>query len=105
MADFETSPRLRRRAGLARIAGLLDELRAFDELHEGRPGTFRLGSLPFLHFHYPPDGRIVADVRLADGGITRYDVSDEESQQEALSAIEQCLSDHPWVLRRERRQC
>ena len=91
MAEFETSPRLRRKAGLARLASLLDELRAFSELREGRPGAFRYGPRPFLHFHCRPDGKIVADVRLSDGGFTRFDVSEEAGQQEVLWAIERCL--------------
>ena len=91
MAEFEKSPRLRRRAGLERIARLLDELRALGELREGRPGSFRIGSRPFLHFHYHPDGKILADVRLSDDGFTPFDVSEEAGQQEVLSAIEACL--------------
>ena len=92
MSDFETSPKLRRRAGLKRLAGLLDELRALGELREGRPGRFQHGSIAFLHFHYQPDGTIVADVRLSKRHITQFDVSDEAGQQELLSAIEQYLA-------------
>ena len=91
MAEFETSPRLRRRAGLKRLASLLDELRTLRVLREARPGEFRHGSRPFLHFHYHPDGKIVADVRLSNGGFTPFDVSDEAGQQEVLSMIEGCL--------------
>ena len=91
MAKFETSPRLRRKAGLQRLAGLLDELRALSELREGRPGTFQRGSSPFLHFHYHSDGTIVADVRLSSRGFIPFDVSEEAGQQEVLSAIEQHL--------------
>ena len=61
------------------------------KLREGRPGTFRYGSRPFLHFHYHPDGKIVADVRLSDGAFTGFDVSEEAGQQEVLSVIERCL--------------
>ena len=91
MAEFETSPRLRRKAGLRQLASLLDELRALSELREGRPGTFQYGSRPFLHFHYYPDGTIVADVRLSKRGFTKFDVSEEAGQQEVLSAIEDYL--------------
>ena len=91
MAKFESSPKLRRKAGLERIAGLLGELRALSELRERRPGNFAIGSRPFLHFHYHPDGKIVADVRLSDGGFTPFDVSDEGGQQEVLSVIERTL--------------
>jgi len=93
VAEFKTSPRLRRKAGLKRIATLLEELRALSELREGRPGTFRLGSLPFLHFHYHPDGKIVADVRLSDGGFTHFDVSEEDEQPELISAVLRCLGE------------
>lgn len=91
MTESSRSPRLRRRAGLERLAGLLEELRAFGELHETRPGNFQLGSRPLLHFHYPPDGQIVADVRLADGRLVRFDVSDEAGQQELLAVVESTL--------------
>ena len=72
MAEFKTSPRLRRKAGLKRIATLLEELRALNELREGQLGTFLRGPRPFLHFHYHPDGKIVADVHLSGGGFTRF---------------------------------
>ncbi len=91
MAEFQTSPRLRRKAGLERLAGLLGELRAFSELRERQPGTFDHGARPFLHFHYHADGTIVADVRLSKRGITEFDVSEEGGQQELLSATEQYL--------------
>ncbi len=93
MAEIKTSPRLRRRAGLKRIAPLLGELRALSELREGRPGTFRRGSRAFLHFHYHPDGQIVADVRLSDSGFTRFDVSEEGEQQELISTVRRCLGE------------
>jgi hypothetical protein len=92
MADFETSPRLRRRAGLKRLADLLDQLRALSELREAQPGTFHLGSRPLLHFHYHPDGTITADVRLSGRGFTPFDVSDEAGQQEVLALIEDLLA-------------
>jgi hypothetical protein len=91
LAEFETSPKRRRRAGLQRLAGLLSELRAFSELREGRPGTFQHGSRPFLHFHYHPDGTIVADIQLSKRGVTPFDVSEAAGQQEVLSAIEHYL--------------
>jgi hypothetical protein len=91
VAEFDTSPRRRRRVGLKRLADLLDELRALSELSEGQPGTFQHGSIAFLHFHYLPDGSIRADVRLSRRGITEFNVSAEEGQQELLSAVEQYL--------------
>ena len=91
MTEFQTSPKLRRRAGLKRLASLLDVLRALSELREGRPGTFQHGSRPFLHFHYHPDGTIVADARLSKRGFTQFDVSEEVGQRDLLSAVEQYL--------------
>ena len=91
VAQFETSPKLRRKAGPRRLASLLDELRALSELSERQPGTFHHGPRPFLHFHYHPDGTIVADARLSKRGFTQFDVSEESGQQEVLSAIEQYL--------------
>ena len=88
MADLEKSPKLRRRAGLKRLAGLLDQLRALGELREARPGTFLHGSRPLLHFHYSADGSIVADIQLSGRGFTPFDVSDEAGQQEVLAVIE-----------------
>jgi hypothetical protein len=86
-----SSARLRRRDGLKRIAPLLDELRALGGLRELRPGNFLHGSHPILHFHYPADGQIVADLRLPDGRVTRFDVSAEDGQQELLAVIEGSL--------------
>ena len=92
MAERQTSPRLRDRAGLKRVADFLDQLRLFGELHEEQPGIFRHGSVPFLHFHYHPDGRIQADVRLSRRRFIGFDVSEEAGQQEVLSAIDEYLS-------------
>lgn len=50
---------------LARLSGLLGELRARPLLREKRPGIFYLRSRAFLHFHEDPTG-LFADVRLAD---------------------------------------
>ncbi len=88
MAQFETSPKLRGKAGLKRLASLLAGL---SELSERQRGTFHHGPRPFLHFHYHPDGTIVADARLSRRGVTQFDVSEEAGQQEVLSAIEQYL--------------
>ena len=86
-----SSPRLRRKTGFERLAWLLDELRALRELSEREPGKFRIGSRPFLHFHFQPDGEIVADVHLGGRGISEFDVSDREGQAELLAAIESHL--------------
>jgi len=91
VADFETSERVRRRVGLQRLAGLLEELRGFGQLRERRPGDFHIGTRPVLHFHYHADGSIVADVRLSKHGIEHFDVSDTAGQYELLAAVEEHL--------------
>jgi hypothetical protein len=102
VARFETSPKLRRRAGLRRLGPLLRELRALRELRERQPGAFHHGTGPFLHFHYHPDGSIIADVLLSRRGVTEFDVSDEAGQQELLSTIERYLNDQGGSSRRGR---
>ena len=77
-------------ATLARIAPLLDELRARPELRERRPGCFELGSRAFLHFHDDPAG-IFADVRLG-GDFVRLPVSSRSEQADLLDRIDDCLS-------------
>ncbi len=89
MAKSET-PR-RRKAGLKRLADLLDELREFRELREPRPAEFEFESRPFLHFHYRADGTIVADVRLSNRRFIPFDVSEDAGQDEVLAAIERYL--------------
>jgi len=75
---------------LARIAPLLEELRARPALRERRPGVFSLGSRAFLHFHDDPSG-IFADVRLADTFIRRP-VTTRSQQADLLEEIDACLS-------------
>lgn len=75
---------------LARIAPLLEELRARSALRERRPGVFELKSRAFLHFHDDPSG-IFADVRLADDFV-RLPVTTRAEQSELLDRIDDCLS-------------
>ena len=49
-------------------------------------------SRAFLHFHYHPDGKIVADVRASEGGFTRFDVSAAAGQKELFAEIRRFLS-------------
>ena len=88
MAPPGDTTRDRRRAGMERLAGLLAELRGFPELREVRTGVFQIGSKPFLHFHFPASGRLIADVRLSKRGFTPFDVSDEAGRHELVAAIE-----------------
>lgn len=62
-------------------------------MREDRPGDFHRGATPFLHFHYPVDGRLLADLRLGRGGFRRLDVSDEAGQQELLARVVELLDD------------
>jgi hypothetical protein len=75
---------------LARIAHLLEELRARPVLRERRPGVFELGSRAFLHFHDDPSG-VFADVRLAEGFV-RLPVTSRSEQTDLLERIDDCLS-------------
>jgi len=103
VAKSETSPRLPRKAGLKRLANLLDELREFSELREPRPAEFEFESHPFLHFYYRADGTIVADVRLSHRRFIPFEVSEDAGQQEVLEAIERFLEGRPGCQRTERR--
>jgi hypothetical protein len=75
---------------LARIAPLLEELRARSALRERRPGVFELKSRAFLHFHDDPSG-IFADVRLTEGFV-RFPVTSRSEQSDLLERIDGCLS-------------
>ena len=91
-ARRDPSPKVRKQAGLVRLAPLLDELRGIDALKESSPGIFRLRSKAFLHFHYHPTGDIVADVRMSGrtdigGGWTRFDVTESSGWPVMLDAV------------------
>ncbi len=103
MAKSETPPR-RRRAGLKRLANLLDELREFGELREPRLAEFEFQSRPFLHFHYRADGTIIADVRLSNRRFIPFDVSEDAGQHEVLAAIERYLESRRGGQRAGRRR-
>jgi hypothetical protein len=75
---------------LARIAPLLEELRARGVLREMRPGVFHLKSRAFLHFHDDPSG-VFADVRLADDFV-RLPVTSRSQQSDLLERIDDALS-------------
>lgn len=96
--EFATSPMIRKQAGLKRLASLLEELRVIDVMKENRPGIFRLKSKAFLHFHYHPDGNIVAEVRMAGpdfvdigDGWTRFEVWARTGQLALIGAIREYL--------------
>jgi hypothetical protein len=75
---------------LARIAPLLEELRARPVLRERRPGVFELKARSFLHFHDDPAG-IFADVRVGEDFV-RMPATSSAQQLELLERIDDCLS-------------
>ena len=75
---------------LARIAPLLEALRARPVLRERRPGIFELKSRAFLHFHDDPSG-IFADVRLG-ADFVRMPVTSSSEQADLLQRIDDRLS-------------
>ena len=75
---------------LARIAPLLEELRARPVLRERRPGIFELKSRAFLHFHDDPSG-VFADVRLG-ADFVRMPVTSSSEQADLLQRIDDRLS-------------
>lgn len=77
-------------ATLARIAPLLEELRARPALREKRAGVFTLKSRAFLHFHDDPSG-VFADVRLA-ADFVRLPVTSRSQQADLLELIDSRLS-------------
>ena len=76
-------------ATLARIAPLLEELRAHPALVEARPTEFEVDGRSFLHFHDAPGG-VVADVLLAEGRVSMA-VSSSADQAELLERIDHSL--------------
>ena len=82
-----------KRAGpeaLARLAPLLERLRARPLLREKSTGVFYLKSRAFLHFHEDPTG-LFADVRL-DGDFARLAATSKSEQVQLLKRIDKHLS-------------
>ena len=86
----KTSPAIRKERGLRQLSTLLAQLRALDALSEVRPGNFQRKSRAFLHFHYHPDGTLIADVRFEDW--ERFDVTSRTGQDELIAAIRQSIT-------------
>jgi hypothetical protein len=77
-------------ATLARIAPLLEALRARPALREPRPGVFYLRSRAFLHFHDDPGG-VFADVRLALDFV-RLPATSRSEQADLLEQIDDAVA-------------
>jgi hypothetical protein len=75
---------------LARIAPLLEQLRALDGLTERTPGAFYRGSKAFLHFH--ADGvDMYADVRITGPEFDRRRTSTKAEQRALVSDVRKAL--------------
>jgi hypothetical protein len=77
---------------LARLAPLLEQLRAIAGLIERKPGTFYRRSAAFLHFHEDPAG-LFADVKLDLLSFERLPVNTRTEQSALLRAVRLALSD------------
>ena len=87
----KTSPAIRKERGLRKLSTLLAELRTMDALSEIRPGNFQRKSRALLHFHYHPDGTLIADVRLRHW--ERFDVTTRKGQDKLIAAIRQSITE------------
>ena len=77
---------------LARVAALLDRLRALGHLTERKPGIFFLRSSAFLHFHEDPQG-LFADVKLDGKTFARFAVDSAAQREELLSSVQRALAE------------
>ena len=78
-------------ASVARLAPLLEELRAISSLVERTPGSFYRRSAAFLHFHEDPTG-LFADVKLNLAGFERLPVNTRVERAALLRAVRRALS-------------
>jgi len=76
-------------ATLARIAGLLAELRALPELTEKSPAVFYRRRQPFLHFHEFPNG-LVADTKVS-GEWIRHPLGSVAAERRLLGYVRRHL--------------
>jgi hypothetical protein len=78
------------RETIAKLAGLLGELRQRTILKEKTIGTFYVKSMAFLHFHEDPSG-IFADVKLDQLNYSRHRVSTSAEQAALMKKIDKSL--------------
>ena len=76
-------------AALAKLAGLLDEIRSKGGINERKPGILYRKSRAFLHFHEDPAG-LFADLR-AGPDFGRYPVNTPGEREILLSAVARAL--------------
>jgi hypothetical protein len=93
MAKDKTKPAIRKERGLRKLSALLTELRSLDALSETSPGVFRWKSRAFLHFHYFPDGTLVADVLVQAGDWAKFDVTTRTGQQQLIDAVHRAIAE------------
>ena len=86
----KTAPTIRKERGLRKLSTLLAKLRAIDALSEVRPGNFQRKARAFLHFHYHPDGKLIADVRLSVW--EKFDVTTRKGQDKLITAIRRLIN-------------
>ena len=79
---------------LARLAPLLEQLRAISSLGERTPGSFYRRSAAFLHFHEDPTG-LFAYVKLDLASFERFPVNTRAEQATLLRAVRLALSEAP----------
>ena len=92
MAKDKTKPAIRKERGLKKLSALLTELRSLEALSETGPGNFRWKSRAFLHFHYLPDGTLVADARVQAGDWAKFDVTVRTGQKQLVDAIHRAIA-------------
>ena len=78
-------------ASLARLAPVLEQLRAIPGLIEHTPGSFYRRSAAFLHFHEDPAG-LFADAKLNLVSFERLPVNTRAEQSALLRAVRHALN-------------
>ncbi len=73
---------------LAKLAGLLQPIRAIKSLTETRPGIFYLKREPMLHFH-EEHGVTFAHMKLAAGDFDRFAVNTSAEQKALVRELQQ----------------
>jgi hypothetical protein len=75
---------------LARLAPLLERVRALGRLTERKPGSFYLRSSAFLHFHEDPAG-LFADLKADGKAFTRLPVNSRKEQDALVAQVQRTI--------------